>query len=745
MSTYKILVTGVVQGVGFRPFIFKLADGYGLKGYVTNNSSGVEILINSSENVLHKFLSDIETRCPPLAHILSITHFEIDEIKFEIFAIEPSKVSAGITLVSPDTAICKDCLKEISDPSNRRYQYPFTNCTNCWPRYSIIKSMPYDRPTTTMSKFRMCKECQAEYDDPTDRRFHAQPNACPACGPMVYIGKYAGINAIRETAKIINDGGIVAVKGLGGYHLICDATQNIPVKTLRNLKNRPDKPLAVMCENSTIQKYVNNEPALKLFNSPQAPIVIMNAPDAPISPQANPMSDNIGFVSPYTPLHKILLDACDTDFLIATSGNKKDEPIAKNDREAEKALSGFTSHFLHHTRPIHNRLDDSLATIVDDTPYIMRRARGFAPYPVMLPSSVDGCVLAVGAHLKNTITIAKGKYAFVSQYIGDLDNPDTCDFFEETIEKMKTLYGLEPDRVACDAHPDYHSSKYAKETGLPIQKVQHHVAHMMACMAENGLRDDVLGVILDGTGLGTDGTIWGGEFLMMKDRKISRLLSFPKVMQPGLDGAAKNPGRMLVSYLHHFGLLNKYADTLTSKLFIPEKDIRLTVSMIDRNINCIPTTSAGRFFESLGAAISGITTNLFEAHSAMKFEGLAQSAEDISQDITDVKSDDFYKNLFSYAMEVTNNNDPKEIASRNLHDQIVKKIIFEVEKVQREMGITDIILSGGVFQNILLTQQLQKICDLTIYRHKAIPPNDSCISLGQAYYNTYSKIKNFSS
>jgi len=742
MKTYNIKIKGVVQGVGFRPFIFRLAENLCLKGYVTNSSYGVEIQVNTDRDTLQKFVSKIKKDCPPLANIISVTYNKTEDAIYENFSIEPSKVSEGVTLVPPDTAVCFDCAKEISDSTDRRFSYPFTNCTNCGPRYSIIQSLPYDRKETSMSKFRMCPECQNEYDNPLNRRFHAQPNACPVCGPMVYMGKLAGSDAVEEAADIIDKGGIIAVKGLGGYHLVCDAAQSTPVKTLRNIKNRPDKPLAVMCTLDTLKKYTKDKPSLKLFSSPQAPITVINAPDTPISQYSNPMSDNIGFLAPYTPLHQILLAECKTDFLIATSGNKKDEPIAKNEREAEKSLADFTTHFLHHTRPIHNRVYDSLAAIVGSTPYIMRRARGFAPYPVMLPAAVEGCVLAVGAHLKNTITIAHDRYAFVSQYTGDLDNPDTCAFFEETIDKVKSLYGLEPDSVVCDLHPEYHSTAYAKSLGLPIQKVQHHVAHMMACMAENGLKDNLLGVILDGTGLGTDGTIWGGEFLLMKDRKISRTAHLPKVMQPGMDSAAKNPGRMLISYLHEFGLLEKYESTLVKKLFISEKDIKLTVSMIERNINSITTTSAGRLYESLGAIVTGTTKNLFEAHSAMKLEGAASRADGEYKSFCDVSDDSFFKELFSYALESIENEEHMHSVSYNIQYAFAERIKHTIELICEQEGIEDVVLSGGVFQNLFIIKHLSEIEGLNVYRHKSVPTNDSCISLGQAYYSSFSKIRN---
>jgi len=737
MKTYLIHVRGIVQGVGFRPFIFRLAESLQLKGYVTNDSSGVEICVTADEGTLIEFISAVDTKSPPLSQILEIEYKEAEYTVFHNFSIEPSKVSAGITLVPPDTAICRECASEIADISDRRHLYPFTNCTNCGPRYSIIESMPYDRSKTTMSKFRMCPACQKEYDDAGERRFHAQPNACQVCGPMVYMGNLAGYKAVKEAAKLIDSGQIVAVKGLGGYHLVCDARQDIPVKTLRNLKNRPDKPFAVMCSEETISDYTGNKAELKLFSSPQAPITIIQA-NPPISRQANPMSENIGFLSPYTPLHQILLEECSTDFLIATSGNRKDEPIAKDERASEKNLSHFTSHFLHHTRPIHNRVDDSLAAVVEETPYILRRARGFAPFPVMLPSSVEGCVLAVGAHLKNTVTIAKGRYAFVSQYIGDLDNPETCSFFEETVEKMKNLYGLEPDSAVCDMHPDYFSSRYAEATGLKLQKVQHHTAHMMACMAENGLRDNVLGVILDGT-------IWGGEFLLMKERQIKRVCSLPEVMQPGFDSAAKNPGRMLVSYLSNFDLLEENMDILTDRLFMKEKDILLTAGMVRKNINCIKTTSAGRFFESAGALITGVTSNMFEAHSAMKMEGAAAKPDISFTQITDFDSESFFEEVFRFLLMRIRSGADISTLSLDFHMNFTHWLSRKIFLLCREHEVEDVILSGGVFQNLFLLRNLLKISKSSLYRHKSVPPNDSCISLGQAYYKSYSKIKNFSS
>lgn len=736
MRTYSFLVRGIVQGVGFRPFIFSLAESLGLKGTVKNSGEGVFITVNTEDP--KTFADAVLRTAPPLAVITEISYTETDSAEFSDFSIIETESKGGLSFVPPDTAVCADCLKDITDENNRRYGYAFTNCTNCGPRYTIIREMPYDREKTVMDTFIMCPECLAEYKSPSDRRFHAQPNACSHCGPSVSYGLLKNGDAIAEIAKLIDNGEIIAVKGLGGYHLICDASNDLPVKRLREIKQRPDKPLAVMCLPDMINSLSLSDDEKRLIFSPAAPIVIIENSGANISSHINPMSRSTGFMTAYTPLHALILKACKTKFIVATSGNLKDEPIAKDEESAERELSVFTSHFLHHNREIHNRCDDSLASVVNGSPYILRRARGLAPFPVILPASSDKCFLGVGAHLKNTVSLSKDSYCFVSQFIGDLDHPETCSFFDETISKMTRLYGLSPEAVICDYHPNYHSTRYAKECGLPVIEVQHHAAHMFACMAENGLTDNVLGVIMDGTGLGTDNTIWGGEFLLLKNRRLTRAAHLPKVSQPGMDSASKNPARMLVSYMYQFGLLDENEDLLVKYLGMKDKDISMITSMIDKNINTIPTTSCGRYFESVGALVTGTPVNLFEAHSAMKLEGFCSGS---GRDFGAIPPCELLSRVIS---DIRAKIPPAETAEA-FHNSFALWLAHRTDTLCRENGVRDAVLSGGVFQNLKLLKKILSVnMDKTyLYIHKRISPNDACISLGQCSIGTFNKSIDF--
>lgn len=734
MKTFLIHINGIVQGVGFRPFVYNLAVSKGIKGSVINSGNGVEVRINAdSLEEAESFLDDIKRHAPPLAHI-TVGYAEETEYQiFNNFNIEKTVSSGGLSLVPPDTAVCPSCSKEILNPADRRYNYPFTNCTDCGPRYTIMYDMPYDREKTVMSSFQMCPDCRTEYENPADRRFHAQPNACPVCGPHVYYRNLEGIEAIKRVAGLIDSGEIVAVKGLGGYHLICDACSDAPIQRLRELKNRPDKPLAVMALPDTLAKLNMTEAQRNLIFSQSAPIVTVECENTSLSHLVCPMSASVGYMTAYTPLHLILLKHLKTKYIIATSGNLKDEPIAKDEQEAEENLSLFTEHFLHHNRPIHNRCDDSLAAVVNNKPYILRRARGFAPYPVIMPASSDKCVLGVGAHLKSSVTLAKDGYGFVSQYIGDLDNPETTAFYDETVKKMEALYGLTPDIAVCDLHPTYHSSEYAEKLGIPVVKVQHHLAHMFACMAENGLTDNVLGVIMDGTGLGTDGTIWGGEFFVMKDMRITRPLSMPSVPQPGMDAAAKNPARMLVSYLHSFGLLKDNADIVTLNTGLTDRDISLITGMADKGINCINTSGTGRFFESIGSLVTQTPVNLFEAHSAMKLEGLCTP----SGRTYSVSSPE---ELFAAVLEDIRKGTDRHLIASSFHNGFADWIFSRALELCSQHIITDVVLSGGVFQNTYLVGKLVSLFEnskLNLRLHSKTPPNDGCISLGQAFFGNF--------
>jgi hydrogenase maturation protein HypF len=738
-DTYKIVIKGVVQGVGFRPFIYKLAKENGLNGYVINSTSGVEIVLNISENKLLNFIEKIKNKAPVLSHIVSIEYEKITAKLFKNFKIEYSKVSDGVTLVSPDTAICSECKNEIFDKNDRRFLYPFTNCTNCGPRYSIIKSIPYDRKNTTMKDFQICDSCLDEYENPLGRRFHAQPNACELCGPNVFYNDFSGVDAVKKIADKINDGEIIALKGLGGYHLICDALKDKPIEKLRKLKNRKTKPFATMCKDISILERYNlslSEAEKQILLSPSSPILIFKWPNNPLSSLVNLIDNQIGLMIAYTPLHLILFKYLKTDFIVATSGNIADEPISKDTEESEEKLSIFTKYFLHHNRDIHNRIDDSVVKILNSRIYMLRRARGFAPYPVMLPLKSKKIILSVGAHLKNTITILCEEYAFVSQYIGDLDNVESVNLFLEIIDRMKLLFKLEPDVIVYDEHLEYFSSKYALETNLEKLSLQHHYAHFLSCMAENSLTDRLIGVVFDGTGLGKDGNIWGGEFFI-KDKEIIRKYYLDYSIQPSMDTAAKKPYFMLISYLIKYNLFEKYKEFLIDKLFIDETEINLIKQLIEQNINSIETSSMGRLFESVGTLLSGILENDFEAHTAVVLESMIENETEDYYDFEIEGNRIVFSKIISGIFEDVFAGVGKHIISEKFHNSIVEIILFICKKLREETGFSDICLSGGVFQNMFLINKVidkLELAGFKVYVHSKVPPNDGSISLGQAYY-----------
>jgi len=556
----KISVGGVVQGVGFRPFVYRLAQEHNLKGWVRNTSGNVEIEVEGDEETLENFLADLEAKAPPMAHIerVEATFYPLKGYtEFEIYQSLSQK--GKYQLVSPDIATCKDCKREIFYPTDRRFGYPFTNCTNCGPRFTIIEDIPYDRAKTTMHKFQMCPECQQEYDDPLNRRFHAQPNACPKCGPSLELVNGNGnpidySNAIESASELLKAGKILAIRGLGGFHLACDATNEKAINILRIRKRRPSKPLAVMMSTlADIEKHclVTLEEG-KLLQSPQCPIVLLRwKPNSSnISPAVAPNLNYLGVMLPYTPLHHLLLRETGIP-LVMSSGNLSEEPIAKDNSEALIRLSGIADYFLFHNRDIFARYDDSVY-MVEGVPQAIRRARGYAPFPTSLPFEAKQ-ILACGAELKNTFCLTKDKHAFLSQHIGDMENEETLEHFENTIELYKKLFRIEPEIVAYDMHPEYLSTKYALniglEQGLSLVPVQHHHAHIVSCLVENKVEGPVIGVAFDGTGYGTDGTIWGGEFLLADWHSFQRAGHLEYVPLPGGEAAIRKPYRMALSYL----------------------------------------------------------------------------------------------------------------------------------------------------------------------------------------------------
>jgi len=740
-NTYIIRIKGIVQGVGFRPFVYQLASDKGFKGYVLNDSAGVEIGVECPYDTAAEFADEVRRLAPPLSHIVSVKITEGVENGFHGFEIRESENTDGLTLVSPDVAICPDCRRELFDKSDRRYKYPFINCTNCGPRYSIIKAIPYDRKMTTMNSFHMCADCESEYKNPADRRFHAQPDCCPVCGPQVYGFGLNGDNALQAAADAVNKGEILAMKGLGGYHLICDAMNDSAVNRLRGLKHRGEKPFAVMCADAVVlEKYRPlSDTEKNIITSPQAPVLLLDWENPPFSTAVNPMGSNVGLMTAYTPLHAVLMSRLDTDFIIATSGNLRDEPICINEAEAEDKLKHYTDKFLHHNRDIHNRVDDSVVAVACGFPYVLRRARGFAPYPVMLPFETDIPVAGAGAHLKNGICFASGGYAFPGQYIGDLDNPETRDFYAETWDKMRLLLGIEPKKIITDTHPDYFSTRFAAETGIETVTMQHHLAHFYAVLGENGHIGDSLGLILDGTGLGTDGRIWGGELFVRKDKTMTRPSHLPYILQPAMDTAAKKPVMMLVSLMKTYGL-EKFTDFLYERFPQMQTVLKLTEKIVETRFNSIETSSTGRLFEAAGALVSGIAENDFEAHLAIKLEYMADKTVTDYYDTGEMNPAGLFDGLFH---DLTSGV-PQSVCSARFHNGFARMLLNAC--IKHSSGIKHVALSGGVFQNMLLLERVTSLLKENGFIpliHGRIPANDGCISLGQICGYVYGDRINF--
>lgn len=735
---YLITVDGIVQGVGFRPFVFNLAKSLGIKGYVKNSTFGVVIHLECDEDILYKFLEALKVNPPRNSKILDLSIEKVEDLKYDDFFIDKSLHYEGVTLIPADIAICDDCLRELFDPSNRRYLYPFINCTNCGPRYSIIKNIPYDRDKTTMSCFKMCNECESEYNDVKDRRFHAQPNCCGKCGPEVYLADFKGVDAIRYCAELIDRGEIVAVKGLGGYHLICDALNRDAIERLRSLKNRRFKPFAVMVKSSkTIEKYLTDEIKV-FFDSPEAPIIILDT-DGSLPENISPLNRKIGFMKAYTPLHQLLFKYLKTDFIIATSANLKDEPIVIDEKMAEEKLDRFTGYFLHHNRPIHNRVDDSVFTIFDGKPYPIRVSRGFAPIPLTTKVFYKDSFFGAGAGLKSHFAMTKGKYIIVSQYLGDLDNVETADFYEETFYKIKNLFEMDIKKIITDLHPDYFSTifaeKYGETNGITTVKLQHHKAHLYSLMAENNITDNVIGVIFDGTGLGEDKAIWGGEVFYVKG-EMKRRFHLKYVRQPGGDASAKAPYKMLLGYLIQFSFNSSIVERI-EEIFGVKNEAFVLKKLIDKSINSPLTSSMGRLFESVGSLITNTKINEFEGHAAIALESIARYAKvdpysyRIDNDVID------FSLLFEELIDDYFDGIPLETISFKFHFTIAHIILDCCKIIREETNIDTVLFSGGVFQNTLLLRlsfdllhnnRFKPIC------HRKVPPNDASIALGQVYY-----------
>lgn len=752
----RIHITGIVQGVGFRPFVFNLANKYRLNGFCLNDSEGVIVEVEGEE--VDAFINEIRSSPPPLSRIETIiTEALPGSGAYKGFVIRESVLQEGKSaMISPDMATCPDCMRELLDHKDRRYRYPFINCTNCGPRYSIVLDIPYDRPKTTMAPFNMCVDCEREYRDPSNRRFHAQPNACPVCGPNVWLKQRVGEDvvsdhsAVQKAVMLLRDGAILAIKGLGGFHLCCDAANNDAVRRLRDRKRRSNKPFAIMSPDAeTAGRFCSvSEDERELLEGITRPIVLLERLSSDlISDAVAPGSRTLGVMLPYTPLHHLLFNSPDKRFtaLVMTSGNLADEPIVVSNNEAVERLSGIADHFLLHDREIYMRVDDSIvAQVPGSTSILLRRSRGFAPAPFLIGEEMAD-ILACGAELKSTFCLTKGKSAILSQHIGDLTNYEALEFYKESLKNLKNSFRAGPVIIAHDMHPDYLSTKFAHEYAAlekiaeeMVMPVQHHHAHIVSCMAEHGLHKEVIGVAFDGTGYGTDGKIWGGEFLAASRKGFVRKAHMEYLPLPGGDRAVKEPWRMGLSYLSHAfgdGMYDAHPGFFER---LNGRDVTTVLQMIRGNINSPLTSSAGRLFDAVSSIIGLRDRITFEGEAAIALETAAYSSIDrrglaypyrIAGGI--VCLSDMIKGIVE---DVRQGVRVRDISFR-FHLTLGTIILDASRNIREDSGIEDVALSGGVFQNRLLltlTRDMLEDGGFRVWSQEKVPANDGGVSLGQA-------------
>ncbi len=743
----KIRINGIVQGVGFRPFVYNLAEECALAGFVCNNSDGVLIEIEGKDANLTRFRERLQDEPPPLAQIVTCDVEQVTPKGDHAFSIEISeRKTTAATLIAPDISICGDCLEELFDPNNRRHRYPFINCTNCGPRYTIVRGTPYDRPLTSMAEFEMCDACALEYKDPADRRFHAQPNACSDCGPRLSLFDNRGheidsFDIILSVAHFLKMGKIVAIKGLGGFHLAVNPFDENAVQELRRRKGRAQKPFALMAPDlESVQRFCHiSENESHVLQSAQRPIVLLRArADQELAPSVAPGNRCLGFMLPYTPLHYFLLRD-NFGALVMTSGNFSEEPIAIGNDEARQRLAGLADVFLMHDREILQRSDDSIVREARGATRLLRRSRGYVPKPVFLKTPTHNRILACGGELKNTVALSRGATVFLSQHIGDLDNPAAFTFFENSIAHLQNILEIEPEAIAYDLHPEYLSSKWALEQdGLPKIGVQHHHAHLASVLAENQTEERAIGIILDGTGYGTDGTIWGGEMLIGDTCGFERFAWLSPVALPGGAAAIRQPWRMALSYLYH-----AYGDALYElKLpFIkprPAHEVRVIMQMLEKRLNSPLTSSCGRLFDAV-AALLGIRSEVnYEAQAAIELEMcIDESEQDWYTDaIPNVESNqalDISPLIRAVVADQENGTDAGKIAAR-FHRTLAEVFLAAAGTARDNTGIETVALSGGVFQNVYFCNYLVDRLREEEFRtltHTLVPTNDGGVALGQ--------------
>ena len=744
-----IEVFGIVQGVGFRPYVYRLASELRLAGQIANTAAGVSIEVQGPSEAVEAFLTRLPKETPPLAHITELTVRELPCDHDREFRILASRVGEEHrALISPDVAVCADCLRELFDPADRRYRYPFINCTNCGPRYTIVRDIPYDRPRTSMATFRMCAACQREYDDPTNRRFHAQPNACWECGPRAELWDVHGQrlevpDPIAAAAARLQAGAVVAVKGLGGFHLAADATNGAAVERLRERKRRVGKPFAIMARDvACVEQFCHlDEFGRALLLSPERPIVLLpKRQPNPIAESVAPLISDLGVFLPYTPLHHVLLANGGFLALVMTSGNLSEEPIAIDNQEAVTRLAGLADFFLVHNRDILLRCDDSVVRPSGGRVRQWRRSRGYVPVPVFLREELP-LVLAVGGELKNTICLIKGRHAFLSQHIGDLENLEAYRFFEEAVRHLKRILEVEPQLVAYDLHPDYFATRWAlAQTGMERVGVQHHHAHIASCMAENHLEGKVIGVALDGTGYGTDGNIWGGEVLLADYTGFERAAHFAYVRMPGGAVAIHEPWRMAVSYLwQHFG--EAFLDyPLRFVQQLDRRRIAVLLRMLERGVNSPLTSSCGRLFDAV-AALVGIRQRVtYEAQAAIELEmAIADGGEEGAYPLALVPEGPEWlidtRPLFEALVRELREAVPAGAISRRFHNGLVQVFVRIANLLREKTDLGRVCLSGGTFQNVYLLEHLQARLaqdGFEVFTHAEVPAGDGGLSLGQA-------------
>ena len=760
--TWRIRVYGIVQGVGFRPTVSRHATSNGICGTVCNKGPYVEIYAQGQKKQMEGFLKALEVQPPKRAAILKINTEDVTaetDMHFETFDIIESEKTKGEIFVSPDIAICEECKEEMYDPKDRRYLHPFINCTCCGPRLTILDALPYDRERTSMKEFPMCPDCAEEYEDETTRRYDAQPVCCNKCGPEVYlIGRSEqGRDAITYTRRMISEGKIVAIKGIGGFHLCCDATNEEAVQRLRTLKRRPAKPFAVMAKDESVVKrecVVTPEQEM-ILTGHQKPILLLDKENGGrLAPSIAPGNPKVGVMLPYAPVQLLIFQYDDgikmPDILVMTSGNTSGAPICREDTEAVAELSHLCDAMLSHNRKIRIRADDTVMDFYKNEPYMIRRSRGYAPLPFMMSTEWKGKVLAVGGELKNTFCIGVDSRFYPSPYVGDLEDLRTVKALQETIQRFQTLLEVHPQVVVCDLHPKYNSTVVAEELGYPIVKVQHHYAHILSCMVENDCQEPVIGVAFDGTGYGTDGTIWGGEILLADYEDFTRFGNITPFLQIGGDVSAKEGWRIAVSMIYGYTKDRELAGEIMKKLDLcSEKEIKVQFAMADRKLNAVLSTSVGRLFDAVSAILGIRHKSSFEGEASMALEFAAEAYEQNNhvqkqnEKIDPLVYEEDGHVILNTQLLVQRIVEAKLQGADSgrlaywFHEILAEQITAVCVEARNVSGRQKAVLSGGVFQNRLLlrlTEERLTEEGFEVLRHRMVPPNDGGIAVGQAAY-----------